>query len=89
MQSFKLALIAACSLVALVASSHAEAQTVARDPNCAPILEAMKKQLALPAYGFASTLDDEQEAEKISTQTATFTATKGGRWRKQPKPSGY
>lgn len=89
MQSFKPALIAACGLVVLDAWSQADAQTAARDPNCGPILAAMKKQLALPAYGFANTVDDEPEAEKISTQAATFTATEGGRWRKQPKSAEY
>jgi len=72
----------------LAAWSHADAQTIARagDPSCAPILEAMKKQLALPVFGAASTLDDGPERELIFTQTDIFTET-DGRWRKKPKPS--
>jgi hypothetical protein len=87
MQSFKPALIGACGLVALVAWSQADAQTVARagDPSCAPILNAMKKQAALPVFGAASTLDDGPERELIVTQTDVFTASGNGRWSKKPK----
>jgi two-component system, NarL family, nitrate/nitrite response regulator NarL len=66
-------LIGACGLVALAAWSHADAQTIARagDPSCAPILEAMKKQLALPVFGAALALSEKTVKAHI---TAIFKA---------------
>lgn len=60
--------------------------SLAFDETCAPVMDAVRKQSAVPIYGFTITnTKDWKETKFVKSQTDIFVAKENGRWRRKPR----
>lgn len=89
MRSSRRAAIDTCgSIAALVFALFGPmADSYADEAACAPIVNAMKKQSAVPVFGATSMLDDKPGEQFVFTRTHVFVAMESGGWRRRSKTS--